>query len=138
MVLQVFEVLQKVKSKRNKAEKVEILKQNASWALKDLLRGSMDSTVKWNLPGGEPPYAACEAHSHPTSLLRENVKFKYFVKGGAGDRLPAVKREKIFIGMLEGVHPEDAKLLVKMINKETPDGISRPIVEEAFPGLLRD
>jgi hypothetical protein len=137
MALQVFEVLQKVKTKRSKAEKIEVLKQNESWALKDLIRGSMDTTVKWNLPGGEPPYTASEAHSHPTSLLRENVKFKYFVKGGAGDRLPAVKREKIFIGMLEGVHPEDAKLLINMVNKQTPDGLTRPVVEEAFPGLLR-
>jgi len=40
--------------------------------------------------------------------------------------------------MLESVHPVDAELLVKVINKEKPEGISRVVVEEAFPGLLKD
>ena len=44
----------------------------------------------------------------------------------------------IFIGMLETIHPEDAKLVVKMINREKIDGLTRVVVEEAFPGLLRD
>ena len=72
------------------------------------------------------------------NLTRENKQFAYFVKGGKGDKLPAFKRENIFIGLIEGVHPEDAKLIIAMINKEKPAGLSRPIVEEAFPGLLRD
>ena len=49
-----------------------------------------------------------------------------------------IKREQLFIGVLEGVHPEDAKLVISMINKEKIYGLSRPIVEEAFPNLLRD
>ena len=40
--------------------------------------------------------------------------------------------------MLETIHPEDAKLVVKMINREKIDGLTRVVVEEAFPGLLRD
>ena len=66
------------------------------------------------------------------------IIFKYFVKGGVGDTLPKFKREQIFIGILEGVHPEDAKLVVNMINKKKIPGISRPVVEEAFPKLLTD
>ena len=38
--------------------------------------------------------------------------------------------------MLESVHPKDAELLIDMINKKTPEGLSKPIVDEAFPGLL--
>ena len=52
--------------------------------------------------------------------------------------MPPYKRERILFEILEGVHPEDAKLVVKMINKKTLEGISRPVIEEAFPGLLRD
>jgi hypothetical protein len=40
--------------------------------------------------------------------------------------------------MLEGVHPEDAKVLVNMINKKPYKSITRKVVEEAFPGLLKD
>jgi hypothetical protein len=135
----VFEVLQEVAKQRLKEDKIRILRQNESWALKDVLRGTFDSKVVWNLPEGTPPYTPTEAHNHPANLLRENKKFKYFVKGiKEGDALPKFKREKLFLGMLEGVHPEDAKVLIEMINKRPPKYITRPIVEEAFPGLLRD
>lgn len=134
----VFEVIEEVNKKRKKEDKIKILKENESWALKDIIRGSMDSTIAWNLPAGAPPYTAAPEHSHPANLLRENVKFKYFVKGGPGDQMPAFKRENLFIGILEGVHPEDAQLVIGMINKEPPKGLTRPMVKEAFPGLLKD
>jgi hypothetical protein len=134
----VYEVLDEVSKKRNQADKVKVLRDNESWALKDIIRGSMDSTVKWNLPAGQPPYTPSGEHNHPANLIRENVKFKYFAKGGPGDKMIPVKRETIFLGLIEGIHPKDAALVIAMINKEKPDGLSRPIVEEAFPGLLKD
>ena len=51
---------------------------------------------------------------------------------------PKFKKERMFLEMIEGVHPEDAKLVIGMINKETPKGITRAVVEEAYPGLLQD
>jgi len=134
----VFEVLEEMAKQRNRADKVRVLKENETWALKDIIRGSMDSTIKWNLPEGDPPYTAAAAHSHPTNLTKQNKQFKYFLEGGQGDTLPKYKREQIFIGILEGVHPEDAKLVVNMINKKKIPGISKPVVEEAFPKLLQD
>jgi len=134
----VFEVLEEMAKQRNRADKVRVLKENETWALKDIIRGSMDSTIKWNLPAGDPPYNAAAAHSHPTNLTKQNKQFKYFLEGGQGDTLPKYKREQIFIGILEGVHPEDAKLVVNMINKKKIPGISKPVVEEAFPKLLQD
>jgi hypothetical protein len=138
MAKYVYEVLE-LASKGTKAAKVKVLKENETWALKDVLRATFDKKVQFNLPGGEPPYTASEEHNHPSNLLREHKNFMYFVKGiKAGDDLPAYKREKIFLGMLEGVHPSDARILVDMINKKAPKGITRPVVEEAFPGLLQD
>ena len=134
----VFEVFEEITKTKTKGDKIKVLKQNESWALKDIIRGSMDSTVKWNLPAGAPPYTAALEESHPANLLKENTKFKYFVKGGPGDNMPAFKRESIFIGILEGVHPQDAELVISMINKEKPKGLTRPMVKEAFPGLLQD
>ena len=138
-MMDIFEILEKVGKQRHKKDKVRVLQENESWALKDVIRGSMDSNVKWKLPGGEPPYTACEEHNHPASLHREHKQFIYFVQGQKQcESLPAYKREKIFLGMLEGVHPQDAAVIVDMINKKIPNGLSRPIVEEAFPGLLTD
>lgn len=134
----VFEVFEELNKKTKKEDKIKVLKENETWALKDIIRGSMDKTVTWNLPAGSPPYTAALEQSHPANLLRENTKFKYLVKGGPGDQMPAFKRENIFIGIIEGVHPRDAELVISMINKETPEGLTRPIVKEAFPGLLQD
>jgi hypothetical protein len=138
MVRPVYEVIRRAKNKRSKTDKAKELKDNESWALKDILRGAYDSTVEFNFPVGDPPYTPSQEHNAPANLLKEHKRFINFVVGGPGDKLPAFKREKILFEILEGVHPEDAKLVIKMINKQKLDGISRPVVEEAFPGLLRD
>lgn len=139
MRLDVHEVLVKARKARHKADKVRILKENESWALKDILRGTFETTLEWNLPGGDPPYTPCEPHNAPTNLLKEHTQFVYFVKGfKESNRLTPVKRESIFIGLIEGIHPEDARLVISMINKEKPQGITRPVIEEAFPKLLQD
>jgi len=138
MVKLVHEILTEVSSKTKKQDKIQLLKNNESWALKDIIRGSMDETLNWNLPQGDVPYTAAEPQSAPTNLLREHKKFRYFVKGGDGDKMIAPKRENIFIGLIEGIHPSDAKLVVDMINKRVPKGLTREIVQEAFPGLLKD
>lgn len=139
MAKYVFEIFDEVSKSKKRDEKIKVLKQNANnWAVKDIIRGSLDSKVEWNLPEGSPPFNKSEAHNHPAELQREYKQFAWFVKGGKGDKLPAFKRERIFIGLLEGVHPNDAQVIVDMINKKAPKGITRKIVEEAFPGLLRD
>jgi len=139
MALLVHEVIDQVRKARTKEKKIALLKKHESWALKDILRGTFDSSIEWNLPGGEPPYTPTEAHSAPTNLLKEHKQFVYFVKGlRESNRLTPVKRESIFIGLIEGIDPEDAKLVINMINKEKPNGITRPVIEEAFPGLLQD
>ena len=50
--------------------------------------------------------------------------------------MPAYKREAIFIGLIEAIHPEDAKVVISMINKRKINGVTRNVVEETFPGLL--
>ena len=131
----VFEVLDKVAAAKTKDEKIKILRENESWALKDVLNGTFNEDFKWNLPPGKPPYRASRPESAPTNLLRQNVQFKYFFIGGPGDKLNSVKRETMFIGLLEAIHPKDAELVVQMINKQKVDGITKNVVMEAFPTL---
>ena len=133
----VYEVLQEVSKKKSKKEKVAVLKENETWALKDIIRGSMDPTVIWNLPTGTPPYTAAEEHNCPANLRRENTKFAYFVKGGKGDKMMKAKREQIFIAILETIEPQDAELVIGMINKSTITGITKATVQEAYPGLIQ-
>ena len=132
----VFEVLDKVAAAKTKDEKIKILRENESWALKDILNGTFNEDFKWNLPPGKPPYRASRPESAPTNLLRQNVQFKYFFQGGPGDKLSTVKRESLFIGLLEGIHPDDALVVLNMIAKKPPKGITKKLAEEAFKGLL--
>jgi hypothetical protein len=135
----IHEIIENVSKKKTKEEKIELLKQHESWALKDVLRGAYDSSIEWNMPKGNPPFTKNQDHNAPSNLLRENTKFKYFVKGGPGDKMPKFKREKIFIGLLESIHPKDAELVVGMINKSLPvKGITKNLVKEAFPNLIKD
>lgn len=135
--LDVYEVFDKFEKAKTREEKIQVLKQNETWALKDIIKGAMDPKIEWLLPKGDVPYTACEAHNAPSTLLRKNVDFKYCVKGGPGTKMPAFKREKVFLGIVESIHPKDAELVCAMINKKLPvKGLTPKIVEEAFPGLL--
>ena len=138
MAKYVYEVLEEARKAKTKQQKVKILRDNETFALKDILKGSYDDKVVFNLPGGEPPYKASDPHNHPSDWLRQNKQLRYFVKRGPGDKLPAFKREAIFIGILESIHPQDAKHVVNMINKTPPKGVTKAVVTEAFPELLTD
>ena len=130
----VFEDYAKAKTK---AEKIAVLRSNETWALKDLLKGTLDPKVKWHLPEGAPPYQP-SSHSEPAaSIFRENTKFRYFVKNNnVSNQITQTRRETIFIGVLEAVHPKDAELVIGMINKKTPvKGLTLKIAQEAFPNL---
>lgn len=134
----ISEVVRKVCNARKKDDKIKILKENDTAALCDYLRGTYDSSIQWNLPAGAPPYTASEIHNAPSSFRKKNVELRHFVKGLAGDKLPAYKREHLFINLLEAIDPREAELLIEMINKKKRKGITRPVIEAAFPNLLQD
>jgi hypothetical protein len=58
-----------------------------------------------------------------------------FIEGG-NPNLNQIKRESLFISVLENVHPEDAKLLLSMKEKKLPySGLNSKLILKAFPGL---
>lgn len=135
--LDIYEVFEKFEKAKDRKEKIDVLRQHESWALKDILKGALDPKIEWLLPKGEVPYTACEPHSTPSTLLRKNRDFRYVVKGGGGEKMAPFKREKIFLGIVESIHPKDAELVCGMINKKLPvKGLTVKLVSEAFPGLL--
>ena len=132
----IYEILEAAGKARSKAEKIKILKDHDSWALRDVLRATYDLKVEFLIPDGEPPYTPNKPESVPSNLLRKNVDFKYIVKGGISEDMPSFKREKIYIGLLESIHPEDAKVVINMVNRKKPgNGITEKVVKEAFPNL---
>ena len=135
--LLVYEIIKKAQSAKTKAEKIKILQENACPALKDVLRGTYDDLVQWHLPPGAPPYEPANEDSLPSNLHRQHIQFKYFVKGLAGDEVNSIRRERMFITMLEAIHPQDAELLIIMKDKgNLGGGITKKLVQEAFPNLI--
>ena len=64
MAKYVYEVLEEARKAKTKEQKIKILKDNETFALKDILKGSYDDKVKFNLPEGTPPYNASDPHNH--------------------------------------------------------------------------
>ena len=90
------------------------------------------------VPAGEVPYNPNEVPvgTDHTSLRREYKHLYNFVKGG-NDGLSSLRRETMFIQMLEGLHPEEAKIicLVKDKNLTEKYKITKDMVAEAFPDI---
>jgi hypothetical protein len=134
----VHEVIKMAAEAKTRTEKIEILRKYESWPLKDILRGSFDDSIVWLLPPGDPPYTPADAHRHPSSFVKQTQNLKYFAKGGPGEKLLPLKRETMFIRMIESIHPEDAVLVLSMVNKKAPaKTITKKLVEEAFPNLIK-
>lgn len=134
MVYEIFELVANAKTKK---DKIKILQQNNTWPVKDILRCIYDESIQFLLPEGKPPYNGCLAESAAQSLNKTNLNYKYLVKGGPAPGMTSVKRENIFISMLETVRPEEAEILILMKDKKSLKGITKPIVKEAYPDLIK-
>ncbi len=126
------EVLGLVSKQKTKAKKIQTLKQYESLHLKSVLIWNFDESVKSMLPDGDVPFTKNEApagteHLH---LAYEWKKLYNFV-------LRPMKREQLFMQLLEGLHPDEAEIicLVKDKNLKKKYKLTRAIVEEAFPDI---
>jgi len=133
-----FEVLDAASKQRTKAKKIEVLQRYAHDSIMALMIWNFDESVKSMLPDGDVPFNKNEApagteHLH---LAYEWKKLYNFVKGG-NDALRPMKREQLFMQLLEGLHPDEAEIicLVKDKNLKKKYKLTRAIVEEAFPDI---
>jgi hypothetical protein len=141
MKLEIYEILEKAAAAPTRVEKIEVLKKYNSLALRDILRAAYDDFIEFNLPPGVPEYktSLSKEGMSPTSLQRQTTMMTYFVKKGKGDTLPAVKRERMFLQVLEGIHPKDAEILVAVKEKKFAGkykGITKALVQEVWPTLI--
>lgn len=139
MRLMISEVLQKAHSAKTKAEKIRILQDNNTATLRSIFIINFDESIVPRVPLGEDvPYRPNDAPkgTEHTLLEQEGKKLYRFFKGG-DDRLPQMKIENMFIQMLEGLHQEEAEVLVKAVNKTLHKKyrITLAVVKEAFPSI---
>ena len=122
--------------KKTKNQEVAHLRQNNTDALRQVLKSSFDPKVKWALPFGEVPYIANDAPegTEHNVLSYESRKLYHFIEGG-NPQLSQNKRETMFVQMLEGLHPDEADVLVAAKDKilhQKYKGLSANVVREAF------
>ena len=134
-----YEIFEEVGKATKKADKIAVLKNNQSPALKLILGLTYDPNVKWLLPEGTPPYKPLPKDSEgELDLAGELRKMYLFVEGNSETQrnLEQVRREQLFIGLLESLDPNEAKVVVGMKDRKLPyKGITRKLVAEAFPKM---
>ena len=137
MKLLLNEVLQKVSNAKTKAQKIKLLRELNSPALRSILIANFDESVVSMLPDGEVPYTANDApeETEHTVLNHEYRKLYLFFKGGAN--ISQTRRESLFIQLLEGLHKGEAEVLCLMKDKKLGKrwNITKQCVEEAFPAI---
>jgi len=161
----VFEVLELVSKQRTNAKKVEVLKQYEHDSLKVIFVWNFDESVISLLPEGPVPYGDLKDQNvysgnlsdnlireagggesatqqdlqgrGRTSLRREYQNLYHFVKGG-NNSLSTIRREMMFINILEGLHPKEAELicLVKDKQLQSKYKITLENVKEAYPDIV--
>lgn len=162
-----FEILDLASRQRSKAKKVEVLKKYECMTLKSLFIWNFDETVVSELPEGDVPYGDPEDQLKYSGTLSENLadksrkmytdgnfslgsadtngrttlrsqtrNFYHFVKGG-NDELSGMRRESMFINLLQSVHPLEAEIMVLVKDGllENTYKVSREIVEQAYPDI---
>jgi len=137
--LLISEILRKVSNAKTKAEKIKILRENNSNALRQILIINFDDSVVSVMPEGDVPYTPNDAPvGTDHSRLEQEYRGLYrFFKGG-DTRLKSAKRETMFIQLLEGLSAEEAELLClvkdgKMNTKYKR--ITKAVISEAFPSI---
>ena len=132
----ISEIFTKINNAKDKPKKIEVLRQYDTPGMRMILKGAFDPKIEWELPEGTPPYIENEAPAgtEHTYLEVEAKRLYNFAKGG-NDQLNKIRKETLFIQMLEGLHASEAKVLIDVKNKslnKTYKGLTSDMVKEAF------
>jgi hypothetical protein len=162
----IFEILDLASKQRTNSKKVEVLRTYDHPSLKTILIWNFDESVISMLPEGDVPYASAgeqtsysgtlsgkiedavskmqelssnslgSADQGRSSIRKEYQMFFNFVKGG-NDGLSSLRRETMFINILQGLHPKEAELLILTKDKRltTKYKITHEVVKEAYPDI---
>ena len=136
MTLLFSEVLDKVHKAKTKDQKVKILRDNNTDALRMVIKSSFDPQITWAIPDGNVPYKPNDvpAGTEHTTLATESRKLWHFIRGADNDT-PQFKKEQMFLQMCEGLHKSEAELLINAKDKKLHQvykGLSTNVVKEAF------
>ena len=141
----VYEILEAVDSEKIKAKKLDILRTHGDDSFKMVMIWNFDESVISVLPEGSVPYQPVEGDVQAsreqgvpqrTTIRNSARQFYRFVKGG-DDALNKIKRESIFINILQTLPQPEAEILVLVKDKalNTKYNITKELVAEAYPEI---
>ena len=137
MEFNILETLELVGKAKTREEKRQVLKDRDNFATKALLQLNYHPNVKWKLPKGIPPYAPNQNQAD-ASLHFEVKKLDYYTDPSPHD-IPMLRRESMFVQLLERLDPEDAKLLLAIKDQKLSyKGLSYKLVKDTWPDILPD
>ena len=133
----ILETLELVGKAKTREEKRQVLTDRDNFATRALLQLNYHPDVKWHLPPGKPPYTPGQvADSTPNSLHFEVKKLDYYVDPSPHD-LPMLRRESMFVQLLERLDPKEAEFLLAVKDKKLSyKGLSYKLVKDTWPELL--
>ena len=134
----VTEILQKVSSAKTKKEKVDLLQEYNNNGIPSLFIINFDESLKFLLPEGDVPFTANDAPAGTdhTRLDHEYRGLYRYFKGGDSS-IKSMKREQLFVQLLEGLYKDEAEMLVLACNKDLQAKyrVTKAVVQEAFPSI---
>lgn len=134
----VHEIFAAISAERTKDKKIGILQQYNENFIKSVLIWNFDESIQSDLPEGNVPLQENENSSKsPSSNLRKEWSKLYnFVKGG-NDAMNKLRKETMFINILESFHPGEAEVLILVKDKklQTKYNITKELVSEAYPDI---
>ena len=137
MKLLISEVIKKASNAKTKNEKIKILQENNTQALRSIFKWNYDVNIQSDLPEGDVPFNKNDAPigTEHTVLEREYRNLWRFVKGA--NSLSRLKREQLFIQLLEGLHESEAEIvcLAKDGLIQTKFRVTHAVIKEAFPEI---
>ena len=148
----ISEVLQRVSNAKTKAKKVEILQEYKTAALTKVLLCNFSKSISFCFPEGETPYRPLDKPKgiEHQMLISEHRMLEKFIKkeingvtwyGCSNQTKPQMqqlKKENLWIQILESLHPEEAQILDLIKDKKLNSRykITKQNVIDAFPELL--
>lgn len=135
------EVFEKIQSVRAASDRIQILKENSSFAIRSILQINFNDWIKLDLPEGTPPYTKDTNPPEFSSARIDNaIKiFKYLVVGDK--KLTKVRKEVKFIQLLEALNEKDAAIMVAIKDKNLEKlypAVTPTLVRKAFPNLIKE
>ena len=132
------EILKRVNVAKTEKEKVVILQASSSAAMKAVVGFAYDPRVKWLLPETNPPFKRTVKEMDLQHVFySETRKLYMFIIDPKSKDLSKMRREQLFIQMLETLDTDDADVLLAMKNKRLP-GVDAKTVKKAFPSLSKN